>query len=129
MSGVYRPLFAVATIAITALAIAMLVRGLRATTRARCRRYAVWALSLGIAEVAVTVAAYLAGLRAAFRTIAGADPSEKARLLAEHAGNVAEIGMFGVMASLPPVVYAAVLFVRGRRFPTTPGAAARPSRD
>jgi len=112
--------FASATIAITALAIVMLVRGLRATTRARCGAHAVWCLSLGIVEVGVTVVAYLAGLSAAFRTIAGADPSEKARLLAEHAGNVAEIGMFGVMSSLPPIVYAAALFVRSRRFPSTP---------
>jgi hypothetical protein len=116
----YRLVFASVTIAITALAIVTLVRGLRATTRARCGGYAVWALSLGIVEVGVTVAAYLAGLSAAFRAIAVADPTEKARLLAEHAGNVAEIGMFGVMASLPSIVYAAVLFVHSRRFPSTP---------
>ena len=116
----YRLLFASATIVSTVVAIVMLVRGLRATTRARCSAYAVWCLLLAIIEVGLTVASYLLGLSAAFRDLAGTDPSQKARLLAEHAGNLAEIGMFGVMAALPPVVYAAVLFVRGRRLPATP---------
>ena len=121
MYGVYRPLFAAATIAITVLAIVMLMRGLRATTRAACSGYAVWCLLLAIVEGGLTVATYLAGLTAAFRAVAATDPSQKARLLSEHIGNVAEIGMFGVMASLPPVIYAAVLFVRGRRFPAPSG--------
>jgi hypothetical protein len=113
---VYLPVFAAATIAITVLSIVMLLRGLRAATRARSGGYAVWCLLLGIIQGGVTVATYLAGLSAAFRAVAGADPSEKARLLTDHIGNVAEIGMFGVMASLPPVVFAAVVYVRGRRF-------------
>jgi hypothetical protein len=64
----------------------------------------------------------VAGLAAAFAGVASADPdpSAKAHLLAEHIGNVAEIGLFGVMASLPPAIYAAVLFVRRRRLPATP---------
>jgi hypothetical protein len=117
---VYRLLFASATIVNTVAAIVMLVRGLRATTRARCNTYAVWCLLFAVIEGGVAVASYLSGLSTAFRELAGADPSQKARLLAEHAGDLAEIGMFGVMASLPPIVYATVLFVRGRRLPSTP---------
>jgi hypothetical protein len=114
---VYRPVFAAATIAITLLAIVVLLRGLRARTRAGCGSYAVWCLLLAIIQGGVTVACRVAGLAGAFAGVAGVDPSEKARLLSEHIGNVAEIGLFGVTASLPPVVYAAVLFVRGRRLP------------
>ena len=116
----YRPLFAAATIVITGLAIVMLVRGLRATTRAGCSAYAVWCLLLLIIQVVLTVACRVAGLAGAFAGVASADPSEKVRLLSEHVGNVAEIGMFGAMASLPPVIFAAVLFVRGRRLSAVP---------
>src|SRR5262245_22068615 len=47
---VYRLLFASATIVSTVVAIVMLVRGLRADTRARCTAYAVWCLLLAIIE-------------------------------------------------------------------------------
>ena len=111
------PVFIIATIATNALAVVMLVRGLRATTRAGCGERAAWCVLLAITQGGVVVASYLAGLSAAFAAVAGADPSEKAKLLSESISVVARIGSIGVLASLPPVVFAVVLFVRSRRFP------------
>lgn len=111
------PVFIAATVATNALALVMLVRGLRATTRSGCGERAAWCVLLAIIQGGVMVASYLAGLSAAFAAVASADPSEKARLLSENISVVARIGSIGMLASLPPVVFAAVLFVRSRRFP------------
>ena len=72
---------------------------------------------LAIISGGVMVASYLAGLIAAFAAVARADPSEKAKLLSENICAMARIKSIGMLASLPPIVFAAVLFVRSRRFP------------
>jgi len=111
------PVFIIATIATNALAVVMLVRGLRATTRSGCGERAAWCVLLTIIQGGLTVASYLAGLSAAFAGVAAADPSEKANLLSESISAVARIGSIGMLAALPPVVLAGVLFARSRRFP------------
>ena len=67
----------------------------------------------------VILPVFIAATIAAFAAVAGADPSEKAKLLSENISAVARIGSIGMLASLPPVVFAAVLFVRSRRFPAS----------
>ena len=113
------PVFIAATVATNALAVVMLVRGLRATTRSGCGERAAWCVLLAIIQGGVMVASYLAGLSAAFAAVASADPSQKANLLSQNISAVARIGSIGVLAALPPVVFAAVLFVRSRRFPAS----------
>ncbi len=96
------PVFIAATVATSALAVVMLVRGLRATTRAGCGERAAWCVLLAIIQGGVMVASYLAGLSAAFAAVASADPSEKANLLSANISAVARIGSIGMLASLPP---------------------------
>jgi hypothetical protein len=89
------PVFIAATVASNALAVGMLVRGLRATTRSGCGDRGAWCVLLAIIQGGVMVAA----------------------LLSKTIGAAARLGSIGMLASLPPVVFAAVLFVPSRRSP------------
>jgi hypothetical protein len=111
------PLFIAGTVVVNALAVVMLVRGLRAKTRPGCSERAAWCFLLALVQSGLVVATYLAGLSAAFAAVAGSDPSQKSRLLSESISTVAQIGSLGVLASLPAFIFAVVLFVRRHRYP------------
>jgi hypothetical protein len=113
---VYVPLFVAATFVTNALGIVFLVRGIRSSTRQSVGERSAWCFLLAIGQGGATVAAYLAGLTAAFSAVAGTDPSRKAALLSEHISAVTTLGSVGVLTTLPPFVFAVVLFVRRHRF-------------
>jgi hypothetical protein len=117
---VYLPLFVVGTVVTNALAIVMLVRGLRAKTRPECSARAAWCFLLAILEGGVVVASYIAGLAASFAVVAEVDPSQKAAVLSQNISALMRIAAFGVLATFPPFIYACVLFVRRYRLHTEP---------
>jgi hypothetical protein len=119
-AAVYAPLFVAATVVTSALGIVFLVRGLRATTRQGVGERSAWCFLMAIVQGGAVVATYLAGLTSAFAAVAGTDPSRKAALLSEHISRVTTIGSIGVLTTLPPFVFAVVLFVRRYRFPAAP---------
>ena len=114
----YLTLFVIGTVVTNGLALLMLVRGLRANTRAGCSARAAWCVLLGILQGGVLVASYIAALAASFAKVANVDPSAKANVLAENISGAMQIVSCGVLATFPPFIYACVLFVRRYRFPT-----------
>jgi hypothetical protein len=127
---VYLTLFVIGTVVTNALALVMLIRGLRAKTRSGCSERAAWCVLLGILQGGVSVACYAAALVAAFAGVANVDPSEKATVLSQSISGAMRIVSCGVLATLPPFIYACVLFVRRYRFPTaapTPAATSEQS--
>ena len=112
----YLTLFVIGTVVTNALALVMLVRGLRAKTRSGCSARAAWCVLLGILQGGVLVASYAAALVAGFARVANVDPSAKANVLSESISGAMQIVSCGVLATLPPFIYACVLFVRRYRF-------------
>lgn len=113
-------LFVVASVAINLLAIVFLVRGLRAKTRSGCSERAAWCFLLAIVQGGAVVVTYIAGLATSFADVANADPSQKANLLSESISANLQVMAWGVLALLPPIIYAFMLFVRRYRFPAAP---------
>src|SRR5262245_50391135 len=113
-------LFVVATAAINLLAIVFLIRGLRARTRSGCGERAAWCFLLAIVQAGAVVATYVAALSASFGGVAKVDPSQKATVLSEHISAALQIMSYGVLAVLPSVAYAFILFVRRYRYPAAP---------
>jgi hypothetical protein len=112
-------IFVIGTVVTNALAFVMLVRGLRAKVRPECSARAAWCFLLAILQGGVVVASYIAGLSAAFASVAAADPSQKANLLSQNISALLRVASFGVLATFPPFIYACVLFVRRSRLPET----------
>jgi hypothetical protein len=121
---VYLTLLASGLLVTNALALVMLVRGVRAETRSGCSARAAWCVLLGILGGGMLVACYAAALVAAFARVADVDPSAKAKVLAENISGAMQILSCGILATLPPFIYACILFVRRYRFPA---AAAGPA--
>ena len=113
----YLTLFVIGTVVTNALALLMLVRGLRAKTRSGCGERAAWCVLLGILQGGVLVASYAAAIVAAFARVADVDPSQKANVLAQSISAAMQIVSWGVLATFPPFIYACFLFVRRYRFP------------
>ena len=114
----YWTLFLIGTVVTNVLAFLMLVRGLRAKTRSDCSERSAWCVLLGILQGGVLIASYAAALVAAFARVADVDPSAKANVLAENISGAMQILSCGILATLPPFIYACVLFVRRYRLPS-----------
>jgi hypothetical protein len=110
------PVFITATVATNALAVVMLARprhdqGCAAARRLVCPPHHYPGRGDG-RQLPAGLSAAFAGRRRR-RSVREGEPP------VQNISAVARIGSIGMLASLPPVVFAAVLFVRSRRFPAS----------
>ena len=117
MRAVALPLFIATTVAIEALAIFFLIRGLRATSRTACTRCVGHCGALAVGEGMVMVAARMAAVSSSFTDGADARPSEKAALLSQSIDAALTIGSAAIPAAFLPVAFAVLLYPRARRLP------------